>query len=152
MELPIGPMEKEERGMGRKARDAKRGVLAELSQLELEVMDVVWRLGECNSAAVIDAYANRRDLAPSTIRTVLGNLRRKGYLLAVPSLERGFRLRPAVDRDLVARRRFPSLILHLFGGSPRQAIAYLLQQGDLDARELEEIRALIDARRGRKSS
>jgi predicted transcriptional regulator len=136
---------------GRRAERTDRE-LPELSRLELEVMDVVWRLGECSSAAVIEEYARKRSLAPTTIRTVLGNLRRKGYVVAVPSLERGFRLRPAVAREAVARRSFPSLIRHLFGGSPRQAIAYLLQAEQIDPDELDAIRALIDARRRRKGS
>jgi predicted transcriptional regulator len=135
--------------MARKEKRPRRE-LPELSRLELAVMDVVWGLGECSSAAVIEAYTARRPLAPSTIRTVLGNLRRKGYLAAVPSLERGFRLRPVVARESVAHRSLPSLIRHLFGGSPRQAIAYLLEAGEIDESELEEIRALIEARRGRK--
>jgi BlaI family transcriptional regulator, penicillinase repressor len=144
-----GPAAALENEMPGKERRAKRE-LPELSRLELEVMDVVWNLGDCSSAQVIEAYASRRDLAKTTLRTVLANLRRKGYLAVVPSVERGYRLRPIVARATVARRSLPTLIRHLFAGSPRQAIAWLLQAEAIDEKDLDEIRALIDARRGRK--
>src|SRR5579863_796383 len=122
----------------------------ELSRLETEIMDVVWRLGECSSAEVIANYskansAASRRLAPTTIRTVLANLRRKGYLKPVPTIEPGFRLRPVVARESVVRRTLKSLVAGLLGGSPRQAIAYLLKDENLNDADLEEIRRLVDS-------
>ena len=80
----------------------------ELSRLELEVMDVIWELDVCSSAEVTTEFQNRRRLAPTTIRTVLTNLRKKGYLELVPTIERGFRLKAAVSRSTVARRWLPT--------------------------------------------
>ncbi len=127
---------------------AKRGRgktdLPELSRLELAVMGVVWELGDCSSAEVIAAFTKRRRLAVTTIRTVLANLRKKGYLEPIPTIERGFRLRARVTRDAVAGRTLRGLVGSLFGGSPRQAIAYLLKNENLDETELKEIRRLLD--------
>jgi predicted transcriptional regulator len=124
----------------------------ELSRLETEIMDVVWRLGECSSAEVIANYSKAgtaagRRLAPTTIRTVLANLRKKGYLKPVPTIEPGFRLRPTVERDSVVRRTLKSLVAGLLGGSPRQAIAYLLKDENLNDADLEEILRLVDSQR-----
>ncbi len=93
-----------------------------------------------------------RRLAPTTIRTVLANLRKKGYLKPVPTIERGFRLRPTVERDSVVRRTLKSLVAGLLGGSPRQAIAYLLKDENLNDADLEEIRRLVDSQRKGKRS
>jgi BlaI family penicillinase repressor len=127
---------------------AKRGRgktdLPELSRLELAVMGVVWELGDCSSAEVIAQFTKRRRLAVTTIRTVLANLRKKGYLEPIPTIERGFRLRARVTRDAVAGRTLRGLVGSLFGGSPRQAIAYLLKNERLDETELKEIRRLLD--------
>ena len=80
---------------------AKRGRgktdLPELSRLELAVMGVVWELGDCSSAEVIAEFTKRRRLAVTTIRTVLANLRKKGYLEPIPTIERGFRLRACMS-------------------------------------------------------
>ncbi len=129
-----------------KPRSADR---PDLSRLETEVMDIVWDLGECSSAEVIAAFSKKRPLAPTTIRTVLANLRKKGYLEPIPTIEPGFRLRATVERASVARKTLKSLVANLFGGSPRQAIAYLLKDEKLNDADLEEIRRLIDNQRKR---
>ena len=110
----------------RRSRNAKG--LAPLSALEIEVMGVVWKLGECSSAEVIAEFTSIRPLAPTTIRTVLSNLRGKGYLELVPTIERGYRFRATVARESVVRRSLKELLASLFQGSPRQAIAYLIRE------------------------
>lgn len=127
-----------------------RGPKSELSRLETEVMDVVWELGECTSADVVAKFRTKRSLAPTTLRTVLTKLREKGYVELVATVEPGLRLRPVVAREAVVGRTLDRLLATLFGGSPRHAIAHLLKSGQIDEAELDEIRALIDARRGRK--
>jgi len=129
--------------MARPRRDLK-GERPELSPLELEVMDVVWELGECSSADVIRAFKVSRDLADTTIRTVLGKIREKGYLEPVPTTERGLRIRPVIPKSAVAKRSMKGVISKLFDGSPRQAILHLLKDEQLTAGDLEAIRMLIE--------
>ena len=123
-----------------------------LSPLELEIMDVVWELGDCTSAQVIAAFSERRPLAPTTIRTVLANLRRKGYVKPIPTIERGYKLRPTVRRQTVARRSMRQLLESLFANSPQQAVACLIDDADLTDAELDELRRLIEARQQKGDS
>jgi predicted transcriptional regulator len=118
--------------------------LPELSPLELEVMNVIWRLGECTSADVISEFTKKRKLANTTIRTVLANIRKKGYLEIVPSVEPRIRFRPRVTKRTVTRRTVRQLLQNMFGDSPREAIAALLEEEDLDGKELDEIRKMLD--------
>ncbi len=128
----------------------------ELSDLELQVMNVVWDLGECSSAEVIDGYTTAvRPLAPTTIRTVLTNIEKKGFLERVPSLDRGHRYRPAVTRESVARSSMKDLVSNLFQGSPKSALTCLLRDRRLREEDLDEIRDLIaehDRKRKGKNS
>ena len=124
---------------------------SELSRLEMEVMDEVWKLGECSSSEVIEAFSKRRPLAPTTVRTVLSKLKTKGYVEAVPSVERGVRIQPIVARESVVRRALDRLRQDLFGGSPREAIAYLLAAEEISGEELDDLRLLIEARRKEKN-
>ncbi len=123
-----------------------------LSALELDVMDVVWDLGECTSAQVIDAFQSRRPLAPTTIRTVLTNLRNKGYVEALPALERGYKFRASIGREDVARRSLKDMLPSLFQNSPIRAISYLIEDAGVSDDELDEIRRMIDKQKrgGRK--
>jgi predicted transcriptional regulator len=124
----------------------------ELSRLELAVMDVVWELGTGNSSQIITAFQKRRPLAPTTIRTVLANLRRKGYLECVPTVERGFRLKATVSRAVVARRSLREVLATLFQGSLQQAIACLVSDERLSDEEIKEIRRIINSRAGGKKA
>lgn len=118
-----------------------------LTSLELAVMDTIWELGECTSSQIVETFRRKRPLAPTTIRTVLTSLRKKGYITPVPTIERALRLRPAVPRETVARRSLRELLASLFEDSPRQAIACLLDHTDLSDDELEDIRRLVEQRK-----
>ncbi|MFT4641935.1 MAG: BlaI family penicillinase repressor [Verrucomicrobiales bacterium] len=117
--------------------------LPSLSDLELEVMKVVWDLGDCSSAQVVEAYQVKRALAPTTIRTVLTKLKEKGYVKQIPSMQRGFMFRPTILREKMAKRSLKDCLDSWFNGAPKQAIAYLLDE-DLPPEELAEIKAMLE--------
>ena len=123
-----------------------------LTPLELEVMGVVWELGDCTSAQVTAAFRKRRQLAPSTIRTVLSTLCKKGYVEPVPAIGRGFTFRATIKRETAARTSLSALVASFFKGSPRQAIAYLLSDEDITESDLNELRREIEVlkKKGRK--
>lgn len=129
--------------------------LPRLSRLERDVMSIVWNLTEhardCPSADVVQTYQQKRSLADTTIRTVLRNLRKKGYVEPVPTIERGMRLRPTVAREVVARRTLRELVEGFFDGSPRRAISFLLKEEAIDEDELAAIRHVLEETRPSKS-
>lgn len=134
--------------MVRRRKDEQRA--GELTPLEEAVMAVVWQLGECSSAEVIEQYnRDNEPLAKTTIRTVLANLREKDFLQPVPTTERGFRLRASVSRNDFASRTLRQITRRLLNGNPRQAITCLINDEDINDADLEAIQALIDARKQR---
>ena len=134
--------------MARKAKASENR--PQLSRLEMEIMDVVWQLGESSSTKIVEAVQRERDLAPTTIRTVLGNLRKKGYVELVPTVERSHRYKPVVSRNSVARKSLRELLGNLFEGSPREAIIHLIKNERLTTEDLDEIRRLIDEAESRE--
>ncbi len=117
----------------------------ELSPLELEIMNIIWDLGECTSAQVIDEYNKIRPLANTTIRTVLSNIRKKGYVDVAPSVKPRIRFRARVSKQEVTRRNMKQMISSMFSGSPRDAIVFLLKEENIDDQEMNEIRKMIEA-------
>ncbi|MBV8518365.1 MAG: BlaI/MecI/CopY family transcriptional regulator [Acidobacteria bacterium] len=118
-----------------------------LSGLELEVMNLMWDLGEATSAELVDAFTRRRPLAATTIRTVLAKIEEKGYVERVPTTERALRYRASIPREAVSTQTLRQLVGRLFGGSPKAAIAQLLADEELDADELAEIQRMVSKRR-----
>jgi predicted transcriptional regulator len=78
---------------------------------------------------------------------VLAKLRAKGYLKPVPTIGRGFLLRPTVERRAIEHSTLKSLVASFFEGSPQQAIASLLDASKISNADLDEIRRMIDARK-----
>lgn len=127
--------------MGKRGR--RKPDLKTLSELELAVMNVVWNLEECTSTEVIEEFSKQRPLAPTTVRTVLTKIEKKGYIERIPSLARGYRFRPCISRDDVAESTLHRLISNLYQGSPRLALAHLLKDERIDDGELAEIRKIL---------
>jgi BlaI family transcriptional regulator, penicillinase repressor len=61
--------------MGRTSKPRKS-----LSDLELRFMEILWKSGPGTAERIREALAPRHVLTDSTIRTVLGRLRDKGYV------------------------------------------------------------------------
>jgi BlaI family transcriptional regulator, penicillinase repressor len=63
-----------------KGKGIKTRVRAPLTELENEIMDVVWGAGPCSVEAVHLAVSRKRKLKESSVRTLLRRLEQKGYL------------------------------------------------------------------------
>lgn len=113
----------------------------ELSELQLAVMQALWSAGEASTAQVQKALAER-DLAYTTVATLLDRLADKG-LLAIERVGREKRFRPTVAEAEVRRSMVGGLLSRLFGGDPGALMAHLVEERGLDAAEVEKLRAML---------
>jgi predicted transcriptional regulator len=96
------------------------------------------------------ALADRRPLADTTIHTVLANLRKKGYIEPIPTVERVLRYAPRVPREQVATRSLRQIMRDFFGDSPGRLMAHLMSEEKVDRAELTEIRKMLAPKAGKK--
>ena len=92
--------------------------------LELECLDVLWRLGESNVRTVQEALAAHRPLAYTTVMTMLERLARKQLVTRLKT-GRHFVYTPEVDRDTVRNRALRQLLDSLFDGSREELAGFL---------------------------
>ena len=115
----------------------------ELTERELEIMQVFWRLGELNANQVRDELATSGlDRAYTTVATLVRILCDKGFLEQQPGTERPFRFRPARSYEDVSGRLLGDLVDRVFAGSREQLLVRLMKQRKLTAKErsvLEDI-------------
>src|SRR5215469_11698111 len=95
----------------------------QLTPLELEIMNVLWRLGQGNVQAVQQALPRER--AYTTVQTVLNILERKGKVKRAKR-DRAYFYKPAVSQSQVARHAVNELVERLFGGSEESLVMSLL--------------------------
>ena len=118
-----------------------------LGELETEIMNVVWERRQATVQDVLEALSPRRDLAYTTVMTVMTRLANKGYLLRRKD-GRSFIYAPATSRDQVAGAALGQIVDRLYQGAAGKAIAHLLEiEESVDEEELDRLEALIRAKR-----
>ena len=114
-----------------------------LTDAEADVMAVVWRLGQASVGDVVAAMNETRRVTYSTVQTMLRILETKAYVTH-EKVARAFIYRPVVDQHQARRRALRHLVGRLFDGSPSLLVLNVLEDEDLDARERERLRKLIE--------
>lgn len=112
-----------------------------LSDLQLDLMRVLWRAGDLSVAEVTDALADR-DLAHTTVATLLTRLEKRGAVVA----RRDGRMlvyTACVSEAQVRRNMVSSLIAQVFRGDPKALLAHLVSEREVAKGDLEQVRALL---------
>jgi BlaI family penicillinase repressor len=125
----------------------RRGAV--LSDLQLEVMRVLWRQGEATVQEVQEALRPGRKLAPTTVATTLSRLEERGAV-AHRRDGRQFVYRPLLEEGTVRRSMVRQLTERLFQGDAAALVNHLLTHREIDREDLERIRALLDERARRQ--
>jgi BlaI family transcriptional regulator, penicillinase repressor len=113
------------------------------TELELEILKVLWRQGPASVKQIQEALAPQRELAYTTIATMLSIMAGKKYLrkkrgTAGPIYE------ATVDEQRAAGGMLQDLVDRVYDGSTLAVIHQLLDTADIDADELARIRKLIN--------
>ena len=117
------------------------------TELELEILKILWRDGPSNVRHVREVLAAFRDLAYTSVMTIMTIMWKKGYLKRRKA-EGGYVYRAAVTAELTTRRMLRDLVDRAFDGSATALLVNLLETGELDADELRRIRELINQKAG----
>jgi predicted transcriptional regulator len=118
-----------------------------LTEQELEIMKVVW---ERDSATVRDVYETlreRRQIAYTTVMTMMRILERKGHL-KVSRADRAYVYRPARARQRVLGEMVSEFVDRVFGGAAEPLVQHLVRDRHLTEDDLREIAAQLRARKG----
>lgn len=107
-----------------------------LTKLELELMQVIWRLGGGTVGAVQAELS--RDLAYTTVQTMLNILERKGKLRRELN-GRAYVYSARVTEAKALGQGVRDLIDRMFGGSSEELVMSLLKNGQIDTERLAEL-------------
>ena len=117
-----------------------------LTELQLEIMAVLWARGEATVADVRDALD--RDLAQTTVSTLLSRLEKRGLVMHRAD-GRQYVYRAVVEEARVRRSIVSDLTEmadRLFAGDVAELVTQLLSESDVDADDLARVRSMIERR------
>jgi len=110
---------------------------------ELEILKALWEHGPAGLGQVHAAVQENRPVALTTTATTLKVMLTKG-LVERQDGPRGYLWSAATSRETAASGLLGKLVHHVFDGSARRLVAHLIEEGELSARDREEIRALLE--------
>jgi len=111
------------------------------TEAELRLLRVLWTSGPSTVAQVQEALDEQ--LAYNSVLTTLRILEEKGYVRHEKD-GRAFVYEATVVEDEAQTGAFHHLLGRFFGGSTEKLFAHLLDQGELDAKTLRRLRALLE--------
>src|SRR5262245_19461810 len=114
-----------------------------LTDEEARVMSVLWDRESATVGDVVTALSRKRPVTYSTVQTILRILGSKGYV-AHEKIARAFVYRPIVDARQARRRALKHLVTRLFNGSPSLLVLNVLEDENIDASELQQLKKLIE--------
>jgi predicted transcriptional regulator len=114
-----------------------------LTDGEARLMKVIWQLRQASVADVVAAIGGDR-VSYSTVQTMLRILENKGYVAHRKS-GRAFIYRSVVDQKQARRKALRHLVARLFDNSPSLLVLNVLEDKQIDPREIERLRKLLEA-------
>lgn len=101
-----------------------------VTEAEGVLLDVLWRLGPLPPSRLIAEVKAERRWRDTTVKTLLGRLRRKRLVVA-ERVQGALTYRPTIDRDAHVRSEVQALADRLFGGERTGILQWL----ELDLRQ-----------------
>jgi len=111
--------------------------------VQIRILRVLWASGRATARAITDELSREKDIAHSTVQTLLRKLEAKGAV-GHEVEGRTFVFHPLVTEAEVCRSATRELLSRIFDGSAVGLVAHLVKHEDISADELEEIRRLIE--------
>jgi predicted transcriptional regulator len=117
-----------------------------LTRQELQIMKVVWELGNATVKEVCDTMSQKKPVAYTTILTLMGILEEKGALNHTRA-GRAFVYRPVLSRQQATRNQVRDVINRFFGGRPDALVEDILENETIAADKMDAVKNLVESRK-----
>jgi len=129
-------------------RSAKGAPFTGIGSLEAEILAVAWQHDQTTVRQVYETLRERRQIAYTTVMTVMNNLVKK-HLLLQDKTRIAYVYRPAIPGREVVQTVLESVVDRLLSGQYNVAVSQLLKlDRELTSEETAELRAWVGERFG----
>ena len=121
-----------------------------LTPRELDIMSVLWELGE----ATVSEVRDRIDpgLAYTGISSMIRTLELKGYVAHRRGEGRTHIYYPVIEPEAAGESALSRVLDKVYGGSPIKLLAHLVEQRRMSDKELERMRELLQQPKRKRGS
>jgi predicted transcriptional regulator len=114
----------------------------QLTPLELEIMQVLWKCGPSTVQVVQNELGSAKPLAYTTVQTMLNVLVRKGKAKRKLA-DRAYRYRAAMSREKAAGSTLRDVVERVFGGSAEALVVSLVETKQLTPETLRRLHEMM---------
>jgi predicted transcriptional regulator len=123
-------------------KSGEKQIQKPLTATELEMMNVIWRIAPCPVSQVVEALRPHRELAYTSVSTIVRILEQKGYVRSRKE-GRGHLYEPTISKEAYQVTSLQHLVSNVFDGTPTLLVQRLVDSEQLDPEELDRIRRAL---------
>jgi BlaI family penicillinase repressor len=109
-------------------------------------MKVIWERSPVSANEIIETRAIKAAMHPQVARTLINRLVKKG-VVGFKKEGRAYLYFPLVEEAECVTAASESFLASVFGGSLKPMIAHFVEHKKLSAKEIEELKQLLDRKR-----
>lgn len=120
--------------------------LPQISDAEFDVMNIIWKYAPINTNDIVERLSENKEWSPKTIQTMLIRLEKKG-VIAHKKDSRMFVYYLLIKKEAYLEAAGKKFANRFFDGAVDQMVVSLLNQHDLTTKEINDLQAILDAKR-----
>ena len=125
----------------KKKKGRRKKLVAELTEAEWEIMNVVWDKEPCAAGTVQEALAKSRDWAYATVKLTMDRMVAKGFL-EINKIRNLQLFRSCISEVEARRGELRKMLTRAFGGALTPMLKFLIEHEGLSKEEAAQLREL----------
>ena len=118
-----------------------------LTDFELEVMQIFWSMGEAIAPDIHKKIAEERKVSYSAVKTIIDRLEEKAAVHRVRTYGRTILYAPSIAKKDMAGTLVRDFLGKMFGGRVRPLMSHLVAKEDLSLDDIAYLEDLIEQRK-----
>lgn len=116
-------------------------VKSKLSESELKVLEILWNQGDLTAKQLSEILKDTVGWSKTTTYTVL---KRSIEKKLIQRIEPNFLCHALITKQTTQAKETKRLLSHLYDGSPKELISFLVEDNQFSKEDIAELKSLID--------
>ena len=117
-----------------------------LTPVELELMEILWKIGQGTVRDVMANLSKKRNLAYTSVSTILRILEKK-EIVTTEKIGRQHIYLPILNKKTFATHSVKKIVNQIFSGNSLELVAYLIDKNKISANDIEAMQTLLNAKK-----